>query len=109
MLTKSIEEWEATHQAHNTDHLTKAILSSVIFVAKHLLAKKALLLPWVCQIFLNAYTGDMNLVQVSLEVGDSTVQFSSRWLLHQLITFLDVYMMHKCIHMKFGTSDVRYK
>ena len=75
----------------------------MIFVAKHLLAQKALLLPWVCQIFLNAYTGDMNSVQVSLEVGDSTVQFSSRWLLHQLITFLDVYMMHKCIHMKFGT------
>ena len=103
MLTKSIEEWKAAHQAHNTDHLTKAILSSVIFVAKHLLAQKALLLPWVCQVFLNAYTGDMNSAQVSLEVGDSTVQFSSRWLLHQLITFLDVYMMHKCIHMKFGT------
>ena len=72
MLTKSIEEWEATHQAHNTDQLTKAILSSVIFVAKHLLAQKALLLPWVSQIFLNVYTGDMNSVKVSLEVGDST-------------------------------------
>ena len=45
----------------------------------------------------------MNSIQVSLEVGDSNVQFSSRWLLHQLITFLDVYMMHKRIHMKFGT------
>ena len=29
--------------------------------------------------------------------------FSSHWLLHQLVTFLDLYMMHKCIHMKFGT------
>ena len=29
-------------------------------------------------------------------------QISSRWLLHQLITHLDGYMMHKCIHRKFG-------
>ena len=104
ILSKSVEEWEATKKAHTTDQLTKAILTSVIFVAKHLLVQKALLLlPWVCQVFLNIYTGDLNSVQVTLEVGDSTVQFSSRWLLHQLITYLDVYMMHKCIHMKFGT------
>ena len=103
MLSKSIEEWEATCQAYSTDQLTKAIFTSVIFVAKHLLAQKALLLPWVCQVFLNTYTCDMNSIQVSLVVGDSTAQFSSRWLLHQFITFLDVCMMHKCIRMKFGT------
>ena len=104
MLIKSIDDWEA--KAYDTDQLTKAVLSSVIFVAKYLLLQKALLLPWVCQVFLIAYgiqyTGDIKSVQVTLEVGDSSVKFSSRWLLHQLITHLDGYMMHKCIHMKFG-------
>ena len=66
LLAKSIEEWEATKKTHNTDRLTKAILTSVVFVAKNLLVQKALLLPWVCQVFLNTYTGDMNSVQVTL-------------------------------------------
>jgi len=107
MLAKSIEKWENIKIAHNTDTLTSAILSSVLFVAKHLLPHKAVLLPWVCNVFLQAYgvvcTGDINSRQVVLEVGDRSVQFSSRWLLHQLIIYLDVYMMHKCTHMKFGT------
>ena len=104
MLIKCIDDWEA--KAYDTDQLTKAVLSSVIFVAKYLLLQKALLLPWVCQVFLIAYgiqyTGDIKSVQVTLEIGDSSVKFSSRRLLHQLITHLDGYMMHKCIHMKFG-------
>ena len=104
-LLKSID-WEATKKAHNTDQLTKAVLSSVIFVAQYLLLQKAILLPWVCQVFLTAYgiqyTGDIKSVQVTLEVGDSSVKFSSCWLLHQLIAHLDGYLMHKCIHMKFG-------
>ena len=64
------------------------------------------MLPWVCTVFLQAYgtshSGDINLAEVVLEVGDSSVHFSSRWLLHQLIIYLDVYMIHKCMHMKFG-------
>ena len=107
MILKSIGDWEATKKAHNTDQLIKAVLSSVIFVAKYLLIQKALLLPWVCQVFLTAYgiqyTGDIKSIQVTLVVGDSSVKFSSRRLLHQLIIHLDGYMMHKCIHMKFGT------
>ena len=77
---------------------TKAIVSSVIYVAQHLLVQKALLLPWVCQVFLNVYgiqpSEDTNTVQVTLDVGDSSVKFTSRWLLHQLITHLDGYMMY---------------
>ena len=38
MITKATEEWETT-SAHNSDTLTKAILLSVIFVAKHLLVQ----------------------------------------------------------------------
>ena len=105
MLAKAIEEWETT-TAYNIDKLTKAILSSVVFVAKYLLAQKALLLPWACHVFLQVYNvqyTDIKSVQVSLELKDSSVQFSSRWLLHQLIVHLDAYMMHKCVHMKYGT------
>ena len=105
MITKATEEWETTN-AHNTDTLTKAILLSVIFVAKHLLAQKAILLPWACHVFLQAYDvqyADIKSVKVKLELGEFTVQFSSQWLLHQLILHLDVYMMHKYVHMKYGT------
>ena len=105
MITKATEEWETTN-AHNTDTLTKAILLSVIFVAKHLLAQKAILLPWACHVFLQAYDvqyADIKSVKVKLELGESTVQFSSRWLLHQLILHLDVYLMQKCVHIKYGT------
>jgi len=42
-------------------------------------------------------------IDVDLEVGDSTVKFSSRGLLHQLITYLHLYLQYKCIHRKFGT------
>ena len=105
MLAKAIEEWETT-TAYNIDKLTKAILSSVVFVAKYLLAQKAVLLPWACHVFLQVYNvqyTDIKSVQVSLELKDSSVQFSSRWLLHQLIVHLDAYMTHKCVHMKYGT------
>ena len=105
MLAKPIEEWETT-TAYNIDKLTKAILSSVVFVAKHLLAQKAVLLPWACHVFLQAYNvqyTDIKSVQVNLELKVSSVQFSSRWLLHQLIVHLDAYVMHKCVHMKYGT------
>ena len=91
MLTKAIEIWEATTNAHNTDKLTKAVLSSVIFVAKYLLVQKAVLLPWACHVFLQAYgvqyIDDIKSVQVNLEMAECNVQFSSRWLLHQLISF----------------------
>ena len=38
-----------------------------------------------------------------IELGESNVQFSSRWLLHQLIVYLNSHMLYKCIHKKFGT------
>ena len=69
MLLQSIKEWEIKKDNTSTDQLTKAILLSVIYIAKSLLLQKALLLPWVCQ----------------------------------LITHLDGYMMHRCVHMKLGT------
>lgn len=107
MLTNDIQGWEDSVKSPNNNKLTKAILASVIFVAWHLLPQKAVLLPRVCQVFLETYgvqsEGDIKSIQVTLEVEESSVMFSSRWLLHQLIAYLDVYMMHKCVHMKFGT------
>lgn len=42
---------------------------------------------------------DIKSVQLTLEVEK---QFSSHWLLHQMIYHLDTYMMRKCVHIKFG-------
>jgi len=107
MLAKAIETWEGTTKTHNVSKLTIAVVKSVLFVAKHLLQQKALLLPHVCHVFLEAYgvniMEDNKSVQLTLEVEESSVQFSSRWLLHQLIFYLNTFMMHKCVHMKFGT------
>ena len=50
-----------------------------------------------------SYTGSVNSVELSLELGESNVQFSSRWLLHQLIVYLDSHMLYKCVHKNFGT------
>ena len=60
----------------------------MIYVAKHLLDQKAVLLPWVCHVFLDAYgipyAQDTNPVQVTLDVEDGNVQFTSHWLLQQI-------------------------
>ena len=107
MLTRLIEEWKATIAADNTDRLTRATLSSVLFVAQQLLPNKAALLPWACNVFLQAYgvhnCADTKSAQVILDVEDGRVHFSSRWLLHQPILYLEGFMIHKCIHRKYGT------
>ena len=107
MLSSAIEVWTATMENDNNDTLTRSVLAAVLYVAKQLLENKAVLLPWVCQIFLQAYgiedTAETNSSQLYLESGEGNVQFSSRWLLHQLIVYLDSYMLYKCIHKKFGT------
>lgn len=42
-----------------------------------------------------------------LQMEDSTVNFTSRWLLHQLIIKLGPFLVHKCIHPKIGTLIYR--
>ena len=105
-LESAMQRWR--EQADNSDDkLTKAILASVLFVGEHLVIEKALLLPQVCRVFLENYgvtlTDGLKSVDLNLEVGDSTVKFSSRWVLNQLIIHLNPYMQYKCIHMKYGT------
>ena len=106
-LQQAVEKWVNKHNDDCTDKLTKAILKAVTYVANHLLVEKALLLPWACQVFLEAYdvqhTGSIKSAKITIETGESTVMFTSRWLLHQLIIYLNSYMPYKCVHMKFGT------
>ena len=100
-LEYDINTWK--HQLPNCeDTPTIALLTSVVHVATELLQDRALLLPQVCDVFLSKYGTVRNPSQLYLEVGDSEVQFSSRWLLHQLIVYLHSYMRYKCIHKKFG-------
>ena len=107
MLRQAVEEWIHKYNNVSTDKLTKAVLKTVIYVANQFLLGKAVLLPWACQVFLQAYEiqhiGSIKSARVILETGESSVIFSSRWLLHQLITYLNSYMLYKCVHMKFGT------
>ena len=104
MLEKEIETWEDTIKNDN-DNLTNAILTAVLFVANSLLSQKAVLLPWVCQVFLEAYGVQQgeDVRSVYIEERERKIQFSSRWLLDHLIVHLHPYMMHKCVHMRFGT------
>ena len=105
-LQNSIDIWEMKCSDGSCTALTKAVLKAVLHVSEHLLHQKAMLLPDVCHIFLEAFGishyGSIASVDLHLEVGNSTVRFSSRWLLHQLIIYLHPYMQYKCIHMKFG-------
>ena len=107
VLRDSIEIWRVKLVDTDTDELTRAVLITVIFVAEHILHQKAVLLPLASKYFREEYTasaGDSSsLEEINLEVGDSSIQFSSRWLLHQLIIYLEPHMSYKCIHKKFGT------
>ena len=107
MLNDAIELWTTTINNDDIDALTRSVLAAVLYVAKQLLQNKAVLLPWVCHVFLQAYgygdTGEINSSNLYIEIGEGNVQFSSRWLLHQLIVYLNSYMLYKCVHKKFGT------
>ena len=76
-----------------------------MYVAHNALIGKAVLLPWACKVFLQTYdtkfTGSIKSACVTIEIVDSCVLFSSKWLLNQLI--IPIRMSYKCVHMKFGT------
>ena len=77
------------------DKVTNSILESVLFVAKHLLEDKALLLTTVASVFIKSYTGEKvnNMLEsIEIEMGISTIKFSNRWLLNQSICYLNKYM-----------------
>ena len=106
MLKEVIGQWITKYNSENTDKLIKAILAMVIYVTNHLLLQKDVLLPWACNVFLQLYEQSAisctTSTKVTIETGDSSVMFTSIWLLHQLIKYLNSYMLYKCVHKKFS-------
>jgi len=102
-----MDTWSVQLAKVTTDAVAKAVLKSVLLVSEHLLHQNAALLPHVCRVFLESYGVSLGCgssttgIDVDLEVGDSTVTFSSRWLLHQSITYIHPYLQY--IHRTFGT------
>ena len=103
ILKESMDIWEMVKRDDNTNHLTKTVLTIVLFVAKELLLQRALLLPAVCRMFLAEYGGCDSQSELHLESREGMVSFSSRWLLQQIIMYLGPHLCYKCVHRKFGT------
>ena len=85
-----ISIWECKISNENTDQLTTLILV-LLFVVTELLHNRVDLLPHVSLMFIEAYKLCSTVASqglVRLEVGEGTIEFSSRWLLNQLIMYL---------------------
>ena len=95
-LRANMDIWRVKYNDENTDVLTRAILHVVLVVSDHLLLEKAILLPQACKLFLDSYgvshTSSIKSVDLDLDVGDSIIKFSSRWVLNQLMLYLNPYM-----------------
>ena len=99
----SIEIWQYMHAQEDTNKLTKTVLQAVLYVAKELACQRAVLLPVVSQVFLDAYELTQPVEssdQLYLDVGEGTIKYSSQWL---LIVHLQQHMSYRCIHKRFGT------
>ena len=107
MLWKCIDEWVSKKTNENTDRLTKAILDTVMYVANNLLILgKAVLLPycmgqlsvsvcvwyWACPLY------NINTKGFHSNKRKQFTFFSGKWLLHQLILYLNAWMLYKCTH-----------
>ena len=62
-------------------------------MAQQLLLEKAVILPWACKVFLQSYgpkySNTLKSAKVTIETGESKLLFSGKWLLHQLISYLN--------------------
>lgn len=89
----------------STTHLTRAVLGTVLSVAKQLQQDRALLLPKAVAVFIHSYApgDDKTIENMHLEVGENTIKFSSRWLMSQLIMYLQPFMDYKCVVRRLGT------
>ena len=98
-----ISMWETKLKDETVSKLTRAILATVLFVAKNFQQGRALLLPHCVRVFLDNCPPAKDNDDPHLQLGDGTIKFSSRWLLHQLITYLKPYMNYKSVINKIGT------
>ena len=90
-LKDHIAIWEYKLSDISTDKLTMAILLSVLFVASEILHNRAVLLLHVASVFIVANGSTSAVISqqpVCLEVGEGIIDFSTRWLLNQLIVYL---------------------
>ena len=88
-MEDSLTKWrESTNESTDSEMLTRAVLTAVILVGEHLHKNKALLLPQVSRVFVEAYGictdayTNINSLDLTLELGSSTVKFFSRWVLN---------------------------
>ena len=102
-LVRVIERCSHKLEEDQVDAVTRATLKSVLFVANEVLQERAVLLPSVCRRFLEIYSDEVEVREGLMEVGESMVKFSSRWLLSQLLKHLSAHIDYKCVHRKFGT------
>lgn len=102
-LQTNIDYWKK--QMNSGDKLMRAELAAVLNVAQEIQQGKAVLLPCVASVFLDAYCGNgewSHEQPTVLEVEDSKVNFSTKWLLKHLIIHLQPYMEYKCAIRKIG-------
>ena len=104
-LQASICQWKLKMEDKATDKLTKAVLRTVIFVAKVLQQEKALLLPKVVSVFMDIYSPE-DKGELYLELAEGDIKFSAKWLLKQLIIYLQPYMNYRCIIKKTGYTTL---
>ena len=90
VLQQDFGSWKDTCADRSTDKLTKSILSVVIIVAEHVLNHNAVLLPQISQTFLEIHGISLNKMAY-LDVGETTIKFTSQWLIHQLLLYLHPY------------------
>ena len=98
-LRDLIEIWEHKISDKTADNLTRAVLHAVLYVAHELTNQRAVLLPHVSKIFLQAYGQIKTHCQDHediLEGAEGTVTFSSKWLLRQLVGYLHTHGLQMC-------------
>lgn len=89
--------------------MAKCTLHTVLYVAKELLNQRAMLLPHIANQFLTEYYSDQfteyqaDSMDYTLIGRESSIKFTSKWLLKQLLSYLYQHMDHTCVHKKFGT------
>lgn len=88
----------------------RAIAITCKTLAQYFLNQQAVLLPSLGNVFLQCYFKDSDVTcndNPTIELEDSIVHFTNKWLLQQLITKFGTSLSYKCVHPKFGTMLFR--
>ena len=102
-LQSDVMLWSMTIRDDSITEVTRAVLATVLYIAKLLLDNKALLLPHAAEVFRQNYSFANEDSNLYLEVRDGTIMFTNKWLMNQLIIYLHPYMGYKCVVPRLGT------